>query len=204
MVPVVPDPRARWNHNIHYHPVLLAAVPAGCRTALDVGCGEEVLTRDLRAVVPSVTGIDLDVSSIERARVETNGAGVEFVQDDFLRHPFEPASFDMIVSVAVLHHMDSAAALDRMRTLLRPGGVLALVGLARDRLPRDLPYVVAGAVLHRWHRLRKGFWEVSAPMCWPPPQTYDEVRRTAAGRLPGARFRRHWLWRYSLVWTRPS
>jgi hypothetical protein len=28
---------AKWNHNIHYHDVLLAAVPAACDRALDIG-----------------------------------------------------------------------------------------------------------------------------------------------------------------------
>ena len=198
----MPDADARWNHNIHYHPLLLAAVPSGCRTALDVGCGEGILARELRAVVPSVSGIDLDGPSIERARADAGG--VEYVQGDFLTHPFEAESFDVIVSVAALHHMDAAAGLDRVRTLLRPGGVLALVGLAGDRLPHDLPYVLAGAVLHRWHRMRKGYWEHSAPTVWPPPQTYAEVRATASRVLPGVRFRRHALWRYSVVWTKPA
>jgi hypothetical protein len=26
-----------WNHNVHYQPVILAAVPDHCRRALDVG-----------------------------------------------------------------------------------------------------------------------------------------------------------------------
>lgn len=192
----------RWNHNIHYDPLLLAAVPPGCRSALDVGCGEGILARELRTTIPSVTGIDLDCPSIERARAE--GGGVEYVQGDFLTHPFEPGSFDMIVSVAALHHMDAATALERMRSLLRPAGVLALVGIARDRIPQDLPLALVGAVSHRWHRWRKGYWEHSAPIVWPPPQTYPEIRRTATRLLPGARFRRPMLWRYSLVWTKPA
>jgi hypothetical protein len=28
-----------WNHNNHYHDLLLKAVPYGCQRALDVGCG---------------------------------------------------------------------------------------------------------------------------------------------------------------------
>jgi 2-polyprenyl-3-methyl-5-hydroxy-6-metoxy-1,4-benzoquinol methylase len=198
----VPAANPRWNHNIHYHPLILAAVPPGCRTALDVGCGEGTLTRELRAVVPSVTGIDLDARSLEFARQHPDRNGVEYSRGDFLTHPFEPESFDMIVSVAALHHMDASAALGRMRALLRPGGVLALVGLARDRFPRDLPLALAGVVVHRWHRCRKGYWQHPAPVVWPPPQTYAEVRRTAARLLPEVRFRRHLLWRYSLLWTR--
>jgi hypothetical protein len=32
--------------------------------------------------------------------------------------------------------------------------------------------------------------------------TWAEVRATAARLLPGARYRRHLLWRYSLLWTK--
>ncbi len=32
-----------WNHNVHYQPVILGAVPAGCGRALDVGCGDGLL-----------------------------------------------------------------------------------------------------------------------------------------------------------------
>jgi 2-polyprenyl-3-methyl-5-hydroxy-6-metoxy-1,4-benzoquinol methylase len=54
----VSGPGRRWNHNIHYYPLVLAAVPAGCRRALDVGCGEGQLTRELAVRVPEVVGID--------------------------------------------------------------------------------------------------------------------------------------------------
>ncbi|MGW2725418.1 hypothetical protein [Streptomyces sp. NPDC001492] len=33
------------NHSVHYRPVVLAAVPDGCRTAVDVGCGDGLLAR---------------------------------------------------------------------------------------------------------------------------------------------------------------
>ncbi|MGH3589358.1 MAG: class I SAM-dependent methyltransferase, partial [Pseudonocardia sp.] len=128
----------------------------------------------------------------------------EYVQADVLEHPFPPASFDMIASVAALHHMDTATALERMRELLRPGGVLAVIGLPRTRLPHDLPFLLAGAVAHRWYRWRRGHWQHSAPTVWPPPDTLGEVRRTAERILPGVRVRRRLLWRYSLVWTKPA
>lgn len=59
MEPTPPD-APRWNHNLHYLPTLLAAVPPGARRALDVGCGEGTLTRELRRRVAEVTGIDRD------------------------------------------------------------------------------------------------------------------------------------------------
>jgi 2-polyprenyl-3-methyl-5-hydroxy-6-metoxy-1,4-benzoquinol methylase len=38
----------RW-HNIHYHRLILRAVPAGARRGLDVGCGEGTLARELES-----------------------------------------------------------------------------------------------------------------------------------------------------------
>jgi hypothetical protein len=33
--------------------------------------------------------------------------------------------------------------------------------------------------------------------------TWGQVRATASTVLPGVRYRRHLLWRYSLVWHKP-
>ena len=195
-------PPPLWNHNIHYHPLVLGAVPGGCQRGLDVGCGEGALARELRQVVPQVVAIDCDEPVIGRARQQDGGAGVEYVTGDFLTYGFPPASFDVIVSVAALHHMQPAVALRRMRQLLRPGGTLAVVGLARSRL-RDLPADVAGVVGHRVLLVGKKYQEVNAPTIWPPPQTYAQIRDIAAQELPGVRYRRHLLWRYSLTWTKP-
>jgi ubiquinone/menaquinone biosynthesis C-methylase UbiE len=192
----------RWNHNTHYHSLILASVPQGCQRSLDVGCGEGMLARELRQVVPWVTGIDRDAASIELAR--RLDEDIDFILGDFMTHPFEPASFDHIASIAALHHMDAAAALERMRWLLAPGGTLAIVGLARNRYPVDLPFAIAGAAGHRLHRLGKPCWEDSAPRLWPPPDTFGETRRLARRVLPGVRYRRLLLFRYSLVWTKPA
>jgi SAM-dependent methyltransferase len=191
---------ARWNHNIHYHPLILAEVPAGAQDALDVGCGEGMLARALRARVPRVVGVDLDPASLDLAR--SYGDDISYVQADVLTHPFAPSSFSFIASVAALHHMDARVALTRLRDLLRPGGTLVIVGLARATVA-DVPFELAGAVATRLHRRTKSYWEHPSPMVWPPPETYARMRRLASSVLPGVRYRRHVLWRYSLLWTKP-
>jgi SAM-dependent methyltransferase len=193
-----------WNHNIHYHPLILGAVPGCCERALDVGCGEGMLARELRQMVPRVVAIDRDEPAITRARQRDSGAGVEYVLGDFLTHEFKPESFDLIVSVAALHHMNPVTALTRMRGLLRTGGTLAVVGLARSRFPRDLPGDVAAVLAHQLLRRGKAYEEVRAPTIWPPPQTYPQMRRIASQVLPGVHYRRHLLWRYSLIWAKPT
>jgi hypothetical protein len=40
--------------------------------------------------------------------------------------------------------------------------------------------------------------------CAARGRPHVRVRKTAAWLLPGARYRRHLLWRYSLVWTKPA
>lgn len=71
----------RWNHNICYHPLILAAAPKPCAIALDAGCGEGALIRELRAVSERVIGIDFDRTSIESACAH-GGEGVECILGD--------------------------------------------------------------------------------------------------------------------------
>ncbi|MGW4536087.1 class I SAM-dependent methyltransferase [Nocardia sp. NPDC004340] len=197
----VPDAE-RWNHNIEYHPLLADAV-SGAENVLDVGCGEGMLARRIRRSGATVTGIDPDPASIALAREQSPDDDITYLEADFLAHPFPPESFDGIVSVAALHHIDTVEALTRMRTLLRPGGTLAVIGMARSTFPADLPWEAAALLTSVKDRLNRVQWAHPSPVVWPPPQTYPETRRTAAELLPGVRYRRHVLWRFSLIWTKP-
>ena len=199
---MIPDGE-RWNHNIHYHPVIEAALPEPCRSALDIGCGEGVLTRRLRLRVPRVVGIDVDERSIRLAEQQSPAGDIQYVVGNVLTHPMDAGSFDAVTSVATLHHLGAEAGLKRMAELVAPGGVLAVVGLARTRLPHDLHRELAAAVAHRLLVRRRGYWQHSAPTVWPPPLTFTQLQALSATVLPGSVFRRHVLWRYSLVWTKP-
>lgn len=192
----------QWNHNIQYHRLVLDAVPAGARTALDVGTGDGLLAADLRARVPDVTAIDVDEAVLVGARAEA--PDVRWVVGDVMTHPFQEGTFDIVASVATLHHLpDPGAALRRMASLTAPGGVLVVIGLARSSGVADVLHDLAGAVQHRWSTWRRTVWEHTAPTRWPPPHTYADVRRTADVVLPGAMWRRLAMWRYALVWRRP-
>jgi SAM-dependent methyltransferase len=191
-----------WNHNIHHSPVLLRAVPHGCRRALDVGCGQGFLLPGLAARADHVVGIDRDAPSLAEAAERVTGLpGVELVAGDAMTYEFEEP-FDAVVSVAVLHHLPLVAGLERLAALTRPGGVVGVVGLANSRGPRDLLMDAVGAVDTRVRRLRRPHTMVAAPIS-DPVETYAQVREAARSVLPGARFRRHPLFRYSLVWTKP-
>jgi SAM-dependent methyltransferase len=201
-VPAVRGSQAHWNHNTHYHSVILDTIPRGCERALDVGCGEGTLTRALRPLVPEVIGIDKDPASIAAARAHPAAAGIQYIEGDVLTYAFEPESFDLVTAVASLHHMDAETASSRLGDLLRADGVLVVIGLARSSLG-DLPIDAMATVANRLRRLRAPYWQPPSPTVWPPAESYKSMRRIVARVLPGARVRRRLYWRYTVVWVKP-
>jgi 2-polyprenyl-3-methyl-5-hydroxy-6-metoxy-1,4-benzoquinol methylase len=194
---------AAWNHNIEYQKVVRRALGTRVAKVLDVGTGDGFLAAELASLGHHVTAIDADEPTLTRARSRWGAANIDFLLGDFMAYPFEPASFDAVVSIAALHHMAEGDALARMAGLLRPGGTLCVVGLARSRTPVDVLWDIAGAVATRMLRRRHGgHLEVVAPTTWPPPSTYRAIRRLAEATLPTVRYRRHMMWRYSLIWTK--
>lgn len=193
-----------WNTNVARHPGILRAVPAGCRHALDVGCGDGLLARKLAARAERVTGVDSSPEMIAAAREQAAGRpGLDFVAGDFLTADLPAAGYDFICSVSAVHQMDFAPALARMRDLLRPGGVLVVVGLARERTVGDWAVMVAAAPVVRTAKLvRRASFPAGMPFI-SPHMSYGEVRAEARRVLPGVRYRRHVLRRYSLTWQAP-
>ncbi len=199
------DTGNRWNLNIHYHRVVLDAIPDGAATALDVGSGNGLLSFDLAARGLDVVGIDPDRPSIERARRDPDcSERTTFIHGDVFTHPFEPGSFDLVAASAMLHHVDAVAGLRRMAELVRPGGSVAIVGFANPSGPVDRALIAAGFVLTRTRAALGRYWEHHAPVRWPPPLTIDQMRTLAASIMPGATFRRAMAHRYTIVWTRPT
>jgi 2-polyprenyl-3-methyl-5-hydroxy-6-metoxy-1,4-benzoquinol methylase len=148
--------------------------------------------------------VDVDEPSVARTRALVAGReNVEVRHADLMAADLDPASFDAVVSIAVLHHLGLRSGLVRLASLVAPGGVLAIGGLARTRSGYDLAFDAAGSVLSRIRRRRLGYWQLHAPIA-DPRETYTQVLRTATLLLPGVRYRRHPLFRYSLVWTRPE
>ncbi len=195
--------RRPWNRNIHYHGIVLDAIPAGCRRALDVGCGQGYLTRELASRCDEVIGLDVDRGVLARARALTDpGARIQLVEGDVMTQPFDAGSFDAIATVAMLHHVPLEPALDRFRDLLRPGGVLAIVGLHALRTPLDYALAAAAIPISFGLSALHGHTHVGAPIK-DPAESLGEIRAACAARLPGATFRRHLLFRYSIVWRKP-
>jgi ubiquinone/menaquinone biosynthesis C-methylase UbiE len=96
---------------------------------LDIGCGTGAIAMALaKQVAPSghVLGIDISVPMLERAR-ELTGRDLpaDYVLADATVHPFDPGSFDLLVSrFGVMFFADPVLSFRNLRSSLRPDGRL--------------------------------------------------------------------------------
>ncbi|MGP5496506.1 class I SAM-dependent methyltransferase [Corynebacterium flavescens] len=194
-----------WNHNTVYHPELLASVPHHDSRILDVGCGDGLLLQKIASRTKHITGIDPDAVALSRARARLSiPSKARFICGDFLTSSeLDKQRFDLIVCVAALHHMPLIPALERMRLLLRPGGQLRIVGLARNKSMFD--WVISGLLLVPIRLMSKAHRESGYPNMTTaqPLESFTEIRGAAARILPGSRVRRRFYYRYTLAWTKP-
>ena len=201
---VIEDGEMSWNHNTQYHGFVTAALPLACGRALDVGCGRGALARTLAPHCGEVVGIDADPACLVHASLAANlPPNVTFVQGDVSTHQFQPGSFDFVSAVATLHHLPLRLALQKFSDLLRPGGVLAIVGLYRIATPVDYGISAAALPVSWAIRALRGEEQVGAPI-HDPAETLRSIRRESASILPGAILRRRFFFRYTIVWRKPG
>ena len=96
------------------------------RRAIEIGCGTGAFTEVFARTGAHITAVEISEPLAEQARQRLR----DYDNVDLLVTQFEDASieqrFDAVIGSSVLHHLDVDRALDRIRTLLHPGGVLAL------------------------------------------------------------------------------
>jgi ubiquinone/menaquinone biosynthesis C-methylase UbiE len=97
---------------------------------LDIGCGSGAISAPLLNPQRHLTLLDLssNMLSIARSQIPAELApNVEFVNQDFLAAEFKPSSFDLVICLGVLAHVNSPSdTLARVASVLRPGGTLIL------------------------------------------------------------------------------
>ncbi|WP_026926996.1 class I SAM-dependent methyltransferase [Granulicoccus phenolivorans] len=200
--------RHPWSHNDAFHPWIMTHLPTRRRRALDVGCGRGELVARLAEQFEQVHGIDTDAGMRNASRQRC--AGLDNVTVSATGLDAVSGGADLITMVAVLHHLDLAAALTQVRRILSPGGRFLCVGLARPDSFTDHAWEAAsiltnpliGVVRHPW---------VAHPAPGPAPfpvrdpqLTFAEIRARASDILPGVRMRHQLAFRFTLTWTKPD
>ncbi|MQS07684.1 class I SAM-dependent methyltransferase [Streptomyces alkaliphilus] len=197
-----------FDHNDHYHRLLLRHVPTGCRTALDVGCGTGRFARRLADRGIAVDAMDRSKAVIRAARAAGTRPGLRFHHRDLAVAGPPGEGYDFISCPASLHHMPFAT-LTVLRDALAPGGVLAVLGCHRDASAVDRTWSLAAVPVNAAARLAVAGGAgpppgtVAAPVV-EPRMTMEEVRREAADLLPAFTLRRLLFWRHLLLHRTPT
>lgn len=208
-----------FNHNHAYHGLLLRQIPSRARNALDVGCGTGKFARRLAAKGLDVDAIDparyvLDLARAYPTPSPVSGAAagtITYREGDAGRADLRPEGYDFISCIASLHHMPFAVV-SRFAAALRPGGVIAVLGLARASSIGDYvtwgllapPANLAGRALALAGDQLNGGPDAVTPPVKDSAMTMAALRRESADRLPGRRLRVLLFWRYLLTWRRPD
>jgi len=114
--------------------------PKGKRI-LDAGCGTGRLChllaqRDAEAVV----GIDASGNMIEKARTDSR-PNTRFERCSVYDLPSDE-SFDIVVACYLLHHLDIQKALEALKGVLAPGGLLVILDPLKGNLYHRMKYLV--------------------------------------------------------------
>jgi len=163
-------------------PEIIAMIPQGCSSVLDIGCGTGELGRHLKEKgVAEVCGIELShTSALEAKRVLDRVIEGDVERIEF---PFSPEYFDCIVCADVLEHLiDPWAITLKLYTLLKPGGcmVASIPNVGFHRVVRGLirgkwRYTDAG-VLDKSH-LRFFTWQGIRALFQDSGLTIEKVHR---------------------------
>lgn len=125
------NPTRRWLHCSRREWIsdkLRTCLPTSRERALEVGPGSGIYLPLLGSIYDEVVGSDIESAYLAHADAQrATLPNLKLVLDNICDTALEPHSFDCILCTEVIEHIaDSRAALQGIRSLLKPGGVLVL------------------------------------------------------------------------------
>ena len=95
---------------------------AGLRV-LDAGCGGGRYSKVCGEAGATVIGADHTAAVVKATQLCSHLSNVQFIQADLKRLPLEPASFDFVFSIGVMHHdANTKSVFDAVAKMVKPGG----------------------------------------------------------------------------------
>jgi len=115
-----PAGRRRWTRRVK----MLMADLRPDMEVLELGCGSGFFTRELVKSRSRVTAIDISPDLLELAKRSLPNSNVTFMAENACAMSFEDNSFDAVVGISVLHHLDIEKGLSEIFRVLKPRGVI--------------------------------------------------------------------------------
>ena len=167
----------------HWHRYAFARRLVEGKRVLDVACGEGYGSALLGTVAASVVGLDIDMASIDRARLAyADGKRIRFIAASCTGLPLPTASIDVVVSFETIEHLSAA---DQLQMLIEFGRVLAPDGLLVISSPNKRLYSDERGYANPYHL----------------HELYrDELARLLSRRFPAQRWYHQRLGYWSGIW----
>jgi ubiquinone/menaquinone biosynthesis C-methylase UbiE len=97
------------------------------KKVLDIACGEGYGANLLAAYAESITGVDIDRSSIEKAIKKYTAKNIIFKEGSVSNIPCEAGSFDIVISFETIEHTDEHYQfLTEVKRVLKPDGLFII------------------------------------------------------------------------------
>ena len=111
--------------HLHRYAISLELVKG--KKVLDIACGEGYGVNLLAQYASHVTGIDIDNSTIQKAKKKYQKENIIFLTGSALQLPSENHSFDVITCFETLEHLtEHDRLLKELKRVLAPGGILLI------------------------------------------------------------------------------
>jgi 2-polyprenyl-3-methyl-5-hydroxy-6-metoxy-1,4-benzoquinol methylase len=187
-------PAGRWRARQRAALIASGGQLAPGKRVLEIGCGTGLFTEMFAINGAHITAVDISADLLARARErQLPDERVRFIEKRFEDCDLE-GPFDAVIGSSVLHHLELEAALTKIHSLLKPGGIMSFAepNLLNPRafmmfnFRQWFPYISPGEhVFTRWYIQRLlqqvGFAGIRIkPFDWlhpaTPPALIDPVQ----------------------------
>jgi 2-polyprenyl-3-methyl-5-hydroxy-6-metoxy-1,4-benzoquinol methylase len=200
----------KWDHNQQYQKCLLKNIPKNCNCILDVGCGTGELTKKLAPFSKEIIGIDVSENMINEAKKRNGDEKIKYIKISVEKYLEETEKqFDVIISIAALHHMNEEEILKIMKNKLTKDGKILILDLVKTKtIPEWILGVTAALLNPIIMFIMRGRLKITKEEkeAWAGHFQYDtyltinEAKGIVKKALGKGKVRRHFFWRYSILY----
>lgn len=144
----------------HLHRYAIAQNFVSEKNILDIACGEGYGTNLLSKYAEKITGIDIDIDTITKAKKKYNNSKIKFKPGSILEIPEIKQTFDVIVCFETLEHIDNhQIAMDELKRVLKQGGLLII------STPNKISYSKSNTPNNPYHKKELNKTEFESLLC---------------------------------------